>query len=67
MRKVVGYKCQVCGKLSEGHILDASCSIGAIVYVIKFEMECCGAVHQKYFDKSDMKHYVKEVDDESQA
>lgn len=65
MLKVVGYKCQVCGKLSEGHILNHR-FIHSDLLIIRFKMDCCGAEHEKYWDMTERKHYIMEVKDEEE-
>ena len=64
MKKVIGYPCTKCQKLTEGTII-AFQRVNDDLIVVRFKKDCCKHEAVRFFTELEMKHYCKEVKDGS--
>jgi hypothetical protein len=62
IKKVVGYPCSRCKKLTEGKIIIWQW-VSDNMTIVRFKKECCGNEQVAYFTELDIKHYIKEDND----
>jgi len=64
MKKVIGYPCQCCEKLTNGKILVYQ-YVSDNLTIIRFKTECCHREIVRFFNPQDLNRYVKEVNDDN--
>ena len=65
MKKVIGYPCSRCQKLTDGNILVYQ-YVSDNLTIVRFKTECCKIETVEFFKPHDLNRYVKEVPNESQ-
>jgi len=64
MKKVIGYPCPKCKHLRDGKILVYQ-YVSDNLTIVRFKMDCCHIELVQFWNKLDLAHYVKEVNDDS--
>jgi len=60
MKKIVQYPCIRCKKLSDGNIKLYQ-FVNDNLTIVRFVLDCCKLEIVKYFNKSNLRRYIKEI------
>ncbi len=60
MKKVINYPCSRCQRLTNGTII-AYQYVSDDLTIVRFKKDCCGNEEVQFFNKLNLKHYVKEA------